>query len=145
LLWGSPSDLQVETQTWHLKFTCAIDNICTLSANIKCICTSFRNRKKNGHWWAFLSGSRLVLINLIFPVNVCIFVFILQCHVFRKFLNLNTKMQKHLTFCWGVYRDSLFNHSLLHLALHKTQGTRRLCMSRRWIKQRCIRTSLYNQ
>jgi hypothetical protein len=88
----------------------------------------FRNTvgRKLSLWWAFLSVSRQVLISWQ-SLNI---VFILQYHVFTKFLILHTKRQKYLTFgwisIWVSLAYSLLDHCLLYFALHKTQGTRRL-------------------
>ena len=84
-----------------------IGNINTLSANIKFVCASFRNRKKNEGLASF-SFCFEASTNTFFTSEKCMYIiFIVKYHVFTKFLNLYTKRQKHLTFCLnfhlGVY------------------------------------------
>ena len=61
-----------------------------LSANMKFIWTSCRNRKKGELLKKFLSVSMRDLINLIFDDNVHVYN---ACHAFTKFLYLHTKRQ----------------------------------------------------
>ena len=58
-----------------------IDNIHTLSANIKFICTSFRNRKKTGPFgelfWLYSQQLNLIIND----INVHVGIYCLSCNV----------------------------------------------------------------
>ena len=121
------------------NFTCEcfIDNICTLLANIKFICTSYRNMKKSEP-----QGEHQYIQMYYISLQYTYIVFVLPCHICKDTVKLHTKRHKYWTFYWFFFWVStgwsVFHQCLLCFALHKMVGTRTFYMSSRHIKQRFI-------
>ena len=87
-----------------------MDNIRTLLANIKFICTSFRSRKKRESLTRFFFCFEASTNKLYISRQCTYIMFILQCRVVTKFFNLHTKRQKHLTCCLINYNSGISVH-----------------------------------
>ena len=134
------------------NFLTWIDFICTLSGNIKFICTTFRNRKKCKLLAIFsscfeTSTNQFYIFRQYMYMNI---MFILQYHICKnknkKELNLHTKGKKKNIGHFGrallvIYTMVCFR-PVFYTLQNKIVEYRRLYTSRRCIKHRFIRISL---